>query len=187
MRAGRARWSFTAGGRVDTPPTTQPASQEPAQALSSVMERRGKANALAVHEAKCRRCGRCCTVKYVVAAHVFTTTHYCEHFDEQARRCRVYGRRRQVNPHCLDVETGIRLGVFPADCPYVAGIGSYVAPYPVPLDPATEEAVRQGRVQTADEVIRRLAAAASGTSGARPDPCTGSGQQLDEAGERDAG
>jgi hypothetical protein len=33
-----------------------------------------------------------------------------------------------MNPDCLTVEEGIKLGVFPADCPYVKDIKGYKGP-----------------------------------------------------------
>ncbi len=33
-----------------------------------------------------------------------------------------------MNPECISVEEGIRLGVFPADCPYVRDLPDYVPP-----------------------------------------------------------
>lgn len=107
-------------------------------------------------EAKCRRCGECCRVKYLIDGVVFNTTQYCEYFDAQNHLCRIYDRRREINPRCLDVATGIRLGVFPTDCPYVAGMPNYKAPYPVPLDEDTERAVHNGAAATAEAVIRLL-------------------------------
>jgi len=52
----------------------------------------------------------------------------CPHFDEKTRLCTVYEHRFEVNPDCLTLEEGIRLGVFPADCPYVAGLKDYKPP-----------------------------------------------------------
>ena len=52
----------------------------------------------------------------------------CPYLDEDTRLCTVYERRHEVNPDCLTLEEGIRIGVFPADCPYVAGIESYKPP-----------------------------------------------------------
>lgn len=33
-----------------------------------------------------------------------------------------------MNPDCISVEAGIRLGVFPGDCPHVRDVADYVAP-----------------------------------------------------------
>jgi uncharacterized protein len=107
-------------------------------------------------EAKCRRCGRCCTVKYVVENVVFTAPHYCEYFDVKTHLCKIYHERRKRNPHCLDVGTGLQMGVFPADCPYAEGRADYMPPYPVALDLETERAILNGTVCSAEEVIERL-------------------------------
>ena len=80
------------------------------------------------HEAMCRRCGRCCYAKFLVGDRVIYTDTPCVHLDLDTRLCRIYDRRHEVNPDCLDVEQGILRGVFPADCPYVAGIPGYKAP-----------------------------------------------------------
>lgn len=80
------------------------------------------------HEAKCRRCGRCCFAKLRVGDRVVYLDSPCAHLDLETRLCRVYGRRHEVNPGCLTVEEGTRRGVFPADCPYVAGLPGYRAP-----------------------------------------------------------
>ena len=81
-----------------------------------------------LHEAECRRCGRCCYAKLLVGDRVIYTDVPCAYLDLQTRLCRVYERRHEMNPDCLRVEEGIRRGVFPADCPYVAGIAGYKAP-----------------------------------------------------------
>jgi hypothetical protein len=80
------------------------------------------------HEAKCERCGRCCYNKIIYRGRLFYTPFPCKHLDEQTRLCRVYERRHQVNPDCLSVEEGLKLGVFPADCPYAQRVPDYKAP-----------------------------------------------------------
>lgn len=52
----------------------------------------------------------------------------CQYLDLDTNRCTVYESRHQVNPDCLDVEAGIRRGVFPADCPYVLDRPDYKPP-----------------------------------------------------------
>jgi len=79
-------------------------------------------------EALCRRCGRCCYEKLIVGRTVITTNIPCKYLDLKTRLCTVYEQRSEVNPSCIDVEQGLKMGVFPADCPYVAGIDGYVAP-----------------------------------------------------------
>ncbi len=79
-------------------------------------------------DVRCRRCGRCCYAKLLVGDRVIYTDAPCDHLDPETRLCRVYDRRHEVNPDCLSVEEGIRRGVFPADCPYVADLPGYNAP-----------------------------------------------------------
>jgi len=79
-------------------------------------------------EELCRRCGRCCCRKFVLKDLVYHTPFFCPHLDRATRLCTVYGRRFQANPQCLSVERGIERGVFPADCPYVAGRPGYRPP-----------------------------------------------------------
>ena len=82
----------------------------------------------AEREALCRRCGRCCCRKFVLRDIVYLTPFYCPHLDPTTRLCTVYERRFQVNPNCLPVERSLERGVFPADCPYVAGREDYRPP-----------------------------------------------------------
>jgi uncharacterized cysteine cluster protein YcgN (CxxCxxCC family) len=79
-------------------------------------------------ESLCEKCGRCCCRKFVLAGRVYFTPFFCDHLDRASRLCRVYSRRRQVNPECIPVEVGLRRGVFPADCPYAAGREGYRPP-----------------------------------------------------------
>ena len=113
-------------------------------------------------EARCRRCGRCCKVKYVVGGVVFTGEGYCRYLDRDTLLCTIYDRRHEINPECLDVPAGLRLGVFPADCPYVEGVEGYVPPCPLPLDAETEAALLDGRIQTPEELMRLIESRASG-------------------------
>jgi hypothetical protein len=76
----------------------------------------------------CEKCGRCCCRKFVLGTRVYYTPFFCPHLDQATRLCRVYRHRRQVNPECLPVRAGVGRGVFPADCPYVAGRPDYQPP-----------------------------------------------------------
>jgi uncharacterized cysteine cluster protein YcgN (CxxCxxCC family) len=89
-------------------------------------------------DAKCLRCGRCCYEKVLFNGRVFNTGRPCKHLDVETKLCRVYERRHEVNPHCLSVEEGTKLGVFPADCPYVAGLAGYVPPMDEPPAPTAD-------------------------------------------------
>ena len=76
----------------------------------------------------CERCGRCCCIKIVADGEVIYTPYFCEYYDPETKLCTVYERRHEVNPRCLTVEEGIKLGVFPADCPYVRDLPDYRPP-----------------------------------------------------------
>lgn len=76
----------------------------------------------------CLRCGRCCYAKLIIDGEVVYTPFPCPHLDAATRLCTVYERRHEVNPECITLEEGIRLGVFPGDCPYVRGLPDYVPP-----------------------------------------------------------
>ena len=90
---------------------------------------------------KCRKCGRCCARKIVVEDKVFYTEYYCPYLDRETKLCTVYDRRHEINPHCLTVEEGIKVGVFPADCPFVAHIPDYAPPAEKWDEHALEEAL----------------------------------------------
>jgi hypothetical protein len=104
------------------------------------------------HEALCRRCGRCCYETYVVEDAVFRSRTPCSYLDVKTNSCTIYERRFEINTRCMDVETGIRFGVFPADCPYVQGLADYVAPEPGWLDDETARLIEDDRFRTADEL-----------------------------------
>ena len=76
----------------------------------------------------CRRCGRCCCAKLIIEDEVIYTPFPCPHLDEETRLCNVYENRFEINPECLSVEDGIKIGVFPADCPYVKDLPGYKPP-----------------------------------------------------------
>ncbi|NQT21426.1 MAG: YcgN family cysteine cluster protein [Planctomycetes bacterium] len=85
-------------------------------------------------EKKCRKCGRCCCAKLIIEDEatgqdeVVYTPFPCTYLDEKTRLCTVYDTRHQVNPDCLKLNEGIEIGVFPADCPYVADLEDYRPP-----------------------------------------------------------
>ena len=104
----------------------------------------------------CRRCGRCCYEKYVIDEHVFNTRKPCSYLDVKTNLCRVYARRFQVNGRCLTVEEGIRLGVFPAGCPYVRGRAGYVPSEEGWLSPRTVRLIESGILRTIEDVRGEL-------------------------------
>ena len=95
----------------------------------------------------CERCGRCCYAKLILDGEVVYTPFACAYLDETTRRCTIYDRRHELNPRCLPVETGVRLGVFPPDCPYVRHLPGYVPPRGLtPAEcAALAEAIRQAQ------------------------------------------
>jgi len=99
----------------------------------------------------CERCGRCCYAKLLLGGEVVYTPFPCPYLDETTRLCTVYERRHEVNPHCLTVAEGIRLGVFPADCPYVRDLPDYVAPR-MGLSPEEIEAYADAIYEAQDAV-----------------------------------
>lgn len=111
------------------------------------------------HEALCRRCARCCYEKLIVDGHVFTTRKPCPYLDVKTRLCKVYTRRRQVNPRCLTVAEGIAHGVFPTDCPYVKDLPDYVPGEDGWLDDDIVEMIERGRLTRFEDVrdaMRRI-------------------------------
>ena len=100
----------------------------------------------AVHEAKCRRCGRCCYSKIIYRGRMFYTPFPCQYLDEKTRLCRVYARRHQTNPDCLSVEEGLKLGVFHADCPYAENVPNYKAPVVNQISPEMARLIGAGKI-----------------------------------------
>ena len=123
------------------------------------MERRKKrspSRKQAAQEAKCLRCGRCCTDKYIVGDKVYVGEGACKYLDPQKKLCTVYAHRHETNPDCLSLRDGIALGVFPADCPYVADLPDYVAPSDRVVDAATLRLIERGKIVTSDELDEHL-------------------------------
>jgi uncharacterized cysteine cluster protein YcgN (CxxCxxCC family) len=83
---------------------------------------------LDVHEAKCRRCGRCCFNKIFHKGRIFYTPFPCQYLDKKTRLCTIYEQRHRINPDCLPVPEGLKLGVFPKDCPYAQEVPNYKPP-----------------------------------------------------------
>lgn len=110
------------------------------------------------HEAKCRRCAACCYEKYVMDGWVFTTNIPCPYLDAETNLCTIYADRHRLNPQCLDVPTGIQLGVFPSDCPYVADLQDYRPPLATPLPKDVIAKIESGDVRDPAAVVRLLKA-----------------------------
>ena len=79
-------------------------------------------------ERKCIRCSRCCYYKIILDGRIAYTPYPCMYLDTKTKLCTIYERRHEINPDCLTVDEGIKMGVFPADCPYVKDLEGYVAP-----------------------------------------------------------
>jgi uncharacterized protein len=73
-------------------------------------------------EAICKKCGKCCYEKVDLGAGLIRyTDEPCEHLDTETNLCKVYDRRHEVEPDCLELtEHLIRtLHWMPEDCAYV--------------------------------------------------------------------
>ena len=108
------------------------------------------------HEALCRRCGRCCYEKFIIEGRVFTTRRPCHCLDLNTNLCTVYDRRFTVNPRCLDVTRGIEMGVFSADCPYVAGMAQYLPAENGWLGEETVRRIERGLLCTCEDVLAEM-------------------------------
>jgi len=102
---------------------------------------------------RCEKCGRCCYAKLIIDGEVVYTPFPCPYLDEKTHLCTVYERRHELNPQCLTVEMGIRMGVFPPDCPYVRDIPGYSPPR---MTPTAEELEAYGQaVLEAQHALRQ--------------------------------
>ena len=112
-------------------------------------------------EALCRKCGRCCSVKLVIQGQVVITPFSCPFLDETTHLCTIYSRRYELNPLCTPPEVGIRLGIWPGDCPYVPDPENYNAP----RDMLPEEVeAYEAQCRAAQEEIRKAVATILGSS-----------------------
>lgn len=94
-------------------------------------------------EALCRKCGKCCTEKVDIDGRIYLTRHFCRFLDQKTNLCSVYENRFEAEPECSDVKSGIPLGLFPGDCPYVQSIKDYTAPVESWDDPAIDQAIAE--------------------------------------------
>ena len=103
----------------------------------------------------CQRCGRCCRVKLAIDGEVVATPFLCPHLDRDTRLCTIYERRFELNPFCASAADAVESGIFPADCPYVAGSPGYRAP----RDATPDEIAAYAHACVESQVdIRRIAA-----------------------------
>jgi hypothetical protein len=106
----------------------------------------------------CERCGRCCQEKLQVRGRIYLLPRWCEYLDRETKLCTIYADRADLNPDCLALETGRRLGVFPADCPYVRDLKGYVGPVEGVVDEELLEAIERGEVEGDEDFERRVRA-----------------------------
>jgi uncharacterized cysteine cluster protein YcgN (CxxCxxCC family) len=98
---------------------------------------------LEVWEALCTKCGKCCAEKVEIDGKIYISKQYCRFFDPATKLCKVYENRFQAEPDCSDIESGIPLGLFPADCPYIKDIEGYQPAIETWDDPAITAAIRE--------------------------------------------
>ena len=101
-------------------------------------------------ERLCKRCGKCCYKKIILGATVVMTPFPCQFLDEAARTCRIYARRKELNPRCLGVQEGLKVSAFPADCAYVSRFA------PPGYRPAVDEWSWHGQWQDFDDLADDL-------------------------------
>ncbi|MEE9392069.1 MAG: YcgN family cysteine cluster protein [Planctomycetota bacterium] len=98
--------------------------------------------AIEVWEALCTKCGKCCTEKVEIDGTIYISKKYCRFLDQTTMECEVYENRFEAEPGCATVDKGLKMGIFPADCPYVEGIEGYVPAREEWDDPLITEAIR---------------------------------------------
>lgn len=93
----------------------------------------------------------------MVRGRIYLLRRWCQYLDQRTRLCLIYEQRRELNPECLDVETGRRLGVFPKDCPYVRDLPDYIAPIEGVVDDEILEEIESGEIDSDEAFERRIA------------------------------
>ena len=64
--------------------------------------------------------GLCCYIMTRVDSHQFTLTkHPCKYLNPKTGRCKIYKKRKKINPNCLSLEEMYLQGGLPKNCPYV--------------------------------------------------------------------
>lgn len=96
-----------------------------------------------VWEALCTRCGKCCTEKAEIDGVIYISKKYCRFLDPESKSCTVYENRFVAEPGCMPFEKGLKMGIFPSDCPYVEDIEGYVAPVEEWSDPEITATIRE--------------------------------------------
>ena len=98
---------------------------------------------LEVWEALCRKCGKCCSEKIDIDGRIYSSKKYCRFLDTSVMQCTVYEDRFVAEPGCLSVPEGVKVGVFPADCPYIQDVEGYVPTVEEWDNPAIDQAIRE--------------------------------------------
>ena len=96
-----------------------------------------------VWEGLCTKCGKCCTEKVDIDGTIYISKKYCRFLDLVSKECTVYEKRFEAEPGCMEVEAGIKVGIFPSDCPYIEGIEGYKPAVEEWDDPQITEAIRE--------------------------------------------
>lgn len=80
-------------------------------------------------ERACVHCGACCKARVVIGGvPVQVPALWCKHLrvdGDGKSQCAIYGRRHELAPWCERLEAAIAKGLYPPDCPYVAGLEPY--------------------------------------------------------------
>ncbi|WP_173197271.1 hypothetical protein [Geobacter sp. SVR] len=72
-------------------------------------------------DALCHQCGRCCFEKLEDArGRIIYTQNACRYLDVITRRCKIFGRRFEINPECVKLTPELvpQLHWLPRDCAY---------------------------------------------------------------------
>lgn len=69
----------------------------------------------------CKQCGRCCFDKLEDSrGRIIYTRTACRYLDMESRRCKIFERRFEINPHCIKLTPEL-VGILhwlPSDCGY---------------------------------------------------------------------
>jgi len=69
----------------------------------------------------CNQCGRCCFEKLEDSrGRIIYLETACRYLDVVTRRCKIFERRFQINPHCVQLTEELvpQLNWLPSDCGY---------------------------------------------------------------------
>lgn len=88
-------------------------------------------NLLETENNLCNECsshlrGICCYNMLYLDGSLFTLTkHPCKYLNKKTGRCKIYDKRKEVNPNCLTLEEMYIIGSFPKNCPYIKNNPEY--------------------------------------------------------------